>query len=98
MSREFARNQWYVAAYSDELGDGLLARTVLGEAIVFFRTSTGEVVGLSDNCVHRRFPLSEGRRVDDTVVCGYYGFTYDPSGACIRVPGQDRIPRTARVP
>jgi vanillate O-demethylase monooxygenase subunit len=98
MSQDFARNQWYVAAYSDEVGDGLLARTVLGEAIVLFRTSDGDPVALSDNCVHRRFPLSEGRRVDDTIVCGYHGFTYEPSGACIRVPGQDRIPRTARVP
>ena len=98
MSSDFARNQWYVAAYSDEVGEDLLARTVLGEAIVFYRTSAGQVVGLSDNCVHRRFPLSEGRRVEDRIVCGYHGFTYEPTGICSRVPGQSRIPRTARVP
>jgi phenylpropionate dioxygenase-like ring-hydroxylating dioxygenase large terminal subunit len=35
--------------------------------------------------------------VNDTIVCGYHGFTYDTSGACVAVPGQTRIPRTARV-
>lgn len=30
-------------------------------------------------------------------MCGYHGFTYDTTGACVYVPGQKRIPRTARV-
>jgi vanillate O-demethylase monooxygenase subunit len=48
--------------------------------------------------VHRRFPLSESSRDGDRIVCGYHGFTYDPDGSCVAVPGQTRIPRTARVP
>jgi vanillate O-demethylase monooxygenase subunit len=48
--------------------------------------------------VHRRFPLSESRLDGDKVVCGYHGFTYDSAGSCVFVPGQARIPRTARVP
>ncbi len=94
----FVRNQWYVAAYGRELGRELLGRTVLGEPIVFYRTESGEVVALADRCVHRRFPLSESRLDGDTVVCGYHGFTYDRAGTCVSVPGQKRIPRTARVP
>jgi phenylpropionate dioxygenase-like ring-hydroxylating dioxygenase large terminal subunit len=31
------------------------------------------------------------------VVCGYHGFTYDTTGTCVFVPGQKRVPRTARV-
>src|SRR3954462_4679144 len=93
----FARNQWYVAAYGREVGRDLLARTVLGEPLVLYRTEAGEVVALADRCVHRRFPLSESRLDGDRVVCGYHGFTYDTSGACVYVPGQKRIPRTARV-
>ncbi|WP_228559332.1 aromatic ring-hydroxylating dioxygenase subunit alpha [Catenulispora pinisilvae] len=94
----FARNQWYVAAYGSEVGRSLLARTVLGEPIVFYRTARdGRAVALADRCVHRRYPLSESRLDGDTVVCGYHGFTYDTSGTCVFVPGQQRIPRTARV-
>ncbi len=37
------------------------------------------------------------RLVDDTVVCGYHGFTYATDGACVFVPGQKRVPRTARL-
>jgi vanillate O-demethylase monooxygenase subunit len=93
----FARNQWYVAAYSQEVGAELMARTILGEPIVFYRTGAGAAVGLADRCVHRHFPLSLSRRDGDRIVCGYHGFTYEPSGACVYVPGQSRVPRTARV-
>ena len=55
-------------------------------------------MALADRCVHRRFPLSESRLDGDPIVCGYHGFTYDTTGACVYVPGQTRIPRTARVP
>ena len=94
----FVRNQWYVAAYGREVGRELFGRTILGEPIVLYRTESGEPVALADRCVHRRYPLSESRLDGDRIVCGYHGFTYDTSGACVFVPGQQRIPRTARVP
>ncbi|MFC7646492.1 Rieske 2Fe-2S domain-containing protein [Streptosporangium lutulentum] len=94
----FPRNQWYVAAYGEEVGEELLARTICGEPIVFYRTGAGDAVALADRCVHRRFPLSEGHRDGDRLVCGYHGFTYEPDGRCVAVPAQTRIPRTARVP
>ncbi|MHC3471427.1 Rieske 2Fe-2S domain-containing protein [Streptomyces sp. 7R007] len=97
----FARNQWYVAAYSHEVGrEELLGRTILGEPLVFYRTEEdGTPVALADRCVHRRFPLHEkpSRLDGDRIVCGYHGFTYDTTGTCVYVPGQKRIPRTARV-
>jgi phenylpropionate dioxygenase-like ring-hydroxylating dioxygenase large terminal subunit len=94
----FARNQWYVAAYGREIGRELFSRTILGEPLVFYRTEAGDVVTLADRCVHRRYPLSESRLDGDSIICGYHGFTYDKGGTCIAVPGQQRIPRTARVP
>jgi len=96
-NQDFPRNQWYVAAYASEVGEQLFARTVCDEPLVLWRTTGGEVVALADRCVHRRFPLSQSQRVGDTIVCGYHGFTYDGGGSCVAVPGQTRIPRTARV-
>jgi phenylpropionate dioxygenase-like ring-hydroxylating dioxygenase large terminal subunit len=95
----FVRNQWYVAAYGREIGRDLFTRTVCGESILFWRTGAGAVAAMSDRCVHRRFPLSEppSHLVGDTVVCGYHGFTYDEGGTCVAVPGQARVPRTARL-
>jgi phenylpropionate dioxygenase-like ring-hydroxylating dioxygenase large terminal subunit len=97
LTTQIPRNQWYVAGYGSEIGDDLFARTICGEPIVFYRDSRGSVVALQDRCVHRRFPLSKSNRVGDTVVCGYHGFTYDTTGTCVAVPGQTRVPRTARV-
>ncbi|MFG1644261.1 Rieske 2Fe-2S domain-containing protein [Amycolatopsis sp. NPDC049252] len=93
------RDQWYVAAYSSEIRDELFSRTVCNEPILFWRSRSGQVIAVPDRCVHRRFPLSQApsRLVDDTVVCGYHGFTYGTDGKCVSVPGQDRIPRTARL-
>ncbi|MFZ3554335.1 Rieske 2Fe-2S domain-containing protein [Streptomyces sp. BH055] len=93
----FARNQWYVAAWSKEVGRELLGRTILGEPIAFYRTEAGDPVALADRCVHRRYPLSASGLDGDRVVCGYHGFTYDTTGTCVFVPGQKRVPRTARV-
>jgi phenylpropionate dioxygenase-like ring-hydroxylating dioxygenase large terminal subunit len=96
MRTAIPRNQWYVAAYTAEI-TGLFARTICNEPIVFYRRRNGELTALADRCVHRRFPLSRSNLVEDQVVCGYHGFTYDGTGQCTAVPGQTRVPRTARV-
>jgi len=91
------RDYWYVAALSSELESKPLSRQILGEHIAIFRNESGEVVALADQCPHRGYPLSLGKVVGDTLVCGYHGFTFDCSGTCIAVPGQDRIPSKADV-
>ncbi len=93
----FPQDQWYVAAWSSEIGSDLVSRTICGEPVVLYRTSSSGLVALADRCVHRRYPLSLGTLVGDDLQCGYHGFTYDCSGRCVSVPGQDRVPRTARV-
>ena len=64
---------------------------------MLYRTEAGAPVALIDRCAHRFAPLSLGTLKGDHVECGYHGLTYDCSGACVRVPGQDRIPPAARV-
>jgi vanillate O-demethylase monooxygenase subunit len=91
------RDQWYVAAWSHEVGRALLARSILGEPIVMYRTEAGEVAALADRCPHRRFPLSLGVLKGDAVECAYHGFTFDCAGACTWVPGGAKIPPAARV-
>jgi vanillate O-demethylase monooxygenase subunit len=93
------RDQWYVAAYGRDIGAELFSRTICGEPILFWRTKVDEVTAMTDRCVHRRFPLSQAptRLVDDQVICGYHGFTYGADGGCIAVPGQHRVPRSARL-
>ena len=93
----FVRNSWYVAAQSDELGAAPLGRLILGEPVVFYRAGDGRAVALEDRCCHKRAPLHRGRVRGDCIACGYHGFEFDPSGACVRAPGLEQVPANARV-
>jgi phenylpropionate dioxygenase-like ring-hydroxylating dioxygenase large terminal subunit len=69
----------------------------VGERVALYRSASGRAVALADRCSHRGYPLSLGTVVGETLVCGYHGFTFDCDGACVSVPGQDRIPGRADV-
>ena len=83
----FVRNAWYVAGWASEFGDGLTPMRILGEDLVIYRTSNGDVAALQDRCPHKLLPLSMGRIIDDQVQCGYHGTTFGSDGKCTRVPG-----------
>jgi phenylpropionate dioxygenase-like ring-hydroxylating dioxygenase large terminal subunit len=85
------RNQWYIAALSQEVTRGMLSRQILDDHIVFFRTEDGSPVGLADRCPHRGVPLSMGTIKDDAIRCAYHGFEFGKTGVCQRVPSQSRI-------
>jgi phenylpropionate dioxygenase-like ring-hydroxylating dioxygenase large terminal subunit len=94
----FIREAWYVAAWDHDIApDALFPRTVLGQPLVFFRTSDGGLAALDDRCCHRAAPLSIGRKEGDAVRCLYHGLKFDAGGRCVEMPGQDRIPPQACV-
>ena len=93
----FVMNQWYVAALASELQDKPIARTILNRPLVLFRTADGAVAALEDRCCHRSVPLSCGTLDAGGIRCGYHGLLYAPSGQCIEIPGQLKIPGKARV-
>jgi len=83
----YPRNQWYVAAYDEELAAGaLLPRCFLGEDVVLFRATDGTPRALKDRCPHRFAPLSAGTVREGTVQCGYHGLTFDGEGSCVHNP------------
>lgn len=94
----FIKNCWYVAAWDIEVpAEGMLARTLLGEPVLLYRDSQGRPVALEDRCCHRAAPLSLGKKEGDCVRCMYHGMKFDPSGACVEIPGQETIPAKACV-
>ncbi|MGY1809506.1 Rieske 2Fe-2S domain-containing protein [Blastococcus sp. SYSU D00669] len=96
--RDYPLDCWYLAAPSTAVAARLSSVRLLGRPVVLYRRGDGGVVALDDRCAHRALPLSMGRLVDDTVVCRYHGFTYDGTGACVRVPSQEHVPYGADVP
>jgi phenylpropionate dioxygenase-like ring-hydroxylating dioxygenase large terminal subunit len=95
LGNSYLFNSWYVVAWSNELTDQLLARKLLDQNVVLYRTSDGAVVAFEDRCPHRHLPLSMGRKRGDLLQCGYHGMTFDRTGACVAVPSQAATPRKA---
>lgn len=93
----FPRNQWYVAAFSSEVGRSILKRQLLGEHVVMFRAENGTPVALADRCPHRGLPLSQGVLEGDTLRCGYHGMSFGMTGACTHIPSQATIPANMGV-
>jgi len=92
----YLRNAWYVGAWAHEVTREPFQRFMLDEPLVFYRTEAGDPVVLDDRCCHRFAPLSAGWLDGDDIVCGYHGFTFDPTGVCVAVPGLDKAPKKAR--
>lgn len=93
----FIRNAWYVAAWAADIQPAPFPRTVLGDAVVFFRGADGQVAAVQDRCAHRGMPLSSGEVRDNTIVCGYHGIAYNTHGQCVKVPGLAHAPGAMRV-
>ncbi|PON11326.1 hypothetical protein C2W62_45440, partial [Candidatus Entotheonella serta] len=74
-----------------------MSRTIMNEPLVLFRDATGAVGALEDRCCHRGAPLTHGEVVAEGIQCGYHGLIFDFTGTCVKVPGQDTVPRKAVV-
>ena len=95
------RNCWYVIGFSHEFEThNLTGHQVAGKAMVAWRNQEGNMVVLDNRCAHKRFPLSEGRLMDDgTLECAYHGLRYNCEGQCVLIPSQPGvdIPKHAQV-
>ncbi|UEP30830.1 aromatic ring-hydroxylating dioxygenase subunit alpha [Burkholderia sp. B21-007] len=87
----YPRRQWWMAAWSTEVGRSVLGRTIQGEKVVLYRTESGEAVCTSGICPHRMYPLEKGRLVGDSLQCAYHGITFDASGRCTHGPSQEAV-------
>ncbi len=86
---DFIRDTWYMVAWPEEISaDKPLARTVLGDDLVLFRTPNGQPVVLEDRCAHRLAPLSLGRIEEGGIRCMYHGVKFGPTGQCVEIPAQ----------
>jgi phenylpropionate dioxygenase-like ring-hydroxylating dioxygenase large terminal subunit len=94
----FLRNCWYAAGWSrDFVPEALTPVTVLNDPVVIYRKADGSAVALADRCCHRFAPLSMGRLEGDNLRCMYHGLKFAPTGRCIEIPGQAKIPPQACV-
>src|SRR6202163_3650184 len=87
----FMREYWVPATLSSELpspDSDPLRVMLLGEQLIAFSDSNGNVGLLANNCPHRGASLFFGRNEEAGVRCVYHGWKFDVSGTCLDMPNE----------
>jgi phenylpropionate dioxygenase-like ring-hydroxylating dioxygenase large terminal subunit len=85
------RQYWLPAIRSDELPSPdcpPLRVKLLGEELIGFRTTSGDVGLIQNSCPHRGASLFFGRNEEEGLRCVYHGWKFDVSGACVDMPSE----------
>lgn len=87
---EVMRRYWQPAALSDELAvkRPVVPVRLLGEDLVLFRDSDGELGLIERACPHRGADLCYGRLEDNGLRCPFHGWHFDRTGQCVEQPGE----------
>lgn len=89
------RRFWYPVMPVADLSEGPKPFTLLGEDIVVWMGPDGQPAAAIDRCCHRSAKLSRGWVDDGNIVCGYHGWAYDSTGACVDIPQQTKEQRSS---
>lgn len=74
-------DHWHPVLPANMLKSKPVGVEVAGELIVIFRTESGQLGALKDNCPHRRMKLSHnGKVIGEKVQCSYHGWTFGCGG------------------
>jgi len=100
-AQQAMRHQWFAVARSVDVQDKPQSATLLGEALVVWRSEGGKVHVQAARCPHRGASLALGEVKGESIACPYHGWQFSgEDGHCTRVPSlesQCQIPRSAAI-
>lgn len=99
-THESLQSAWHPLCRSSEAKSTPQSFTLLGEPWVVWRDPSSVVRAFRDVCPHRLVPLSIGTCEGMGIRCGYHGWVFDETGACVAIPalGPDAtIPSRAKL-
>jgi phthalate 4,5-dioxygenase oxygenase subunit len=85
------RRYWLPACLTEEVPtpDSPPVRVrLMGEDLIAFRDTSGQVGLLGAYCPHRRAPLFLGRNEECGLRCMYHGWKFDVAGNCVDMPNE----------
>lgn len=85
---EYMRQYWMPAVRSAAVpagGDPVQAR-LLGQDLVIFRGTNGDLGCVDEKCPHRRASLALAKNDGDRITCLYHGWQFGTDGTCVHVP------------
>jgi len=87
----FMRQYWIPAMLSSELpspDSDPVRIMLLGEKLIAFRDSNGQVGLFANNCPHRGASLFLGRNEESGLRCVYHGWKFETTGQCVDMPNE----------
>ncbi len=88
---DFVRQYWLPFLPSRDLPDTdgrPIKVRLLGEDLIAFRDTNGQVGLLDENCPHRGANLYWARNEECGLRCVYHGWKYDVTGKCVDMPNE----------
>src|SRR5947209_4356471 len=88
---ELFRRFWLPALLPDEIPEPdcpPVRLRLLGEDLVAFRDSNGQVGVVGTHCPHRGASLFFGRNEEEGLRCVYHGWKFDVQGNCVDMPNE----------
>jgi phthalate 4,5-dioxygenase oxygenase subunit len=85
------REYWLPAIPSNELPSPdcpPVRIRLLGENLIAFRTTSGDVGLVQNACPHRGASMFFGRNEEEGLRCVYHGWKFDVTGACVDMPSE----------
>jgi phthalate 4,5-dioxygenase oxygenase subunit len=85
------RRYWVPFLLSSELPEPdcpPIRTTLLGERLIAFRDTSGQVGLLGQHCPHRGASLFFGRNEECGLRCVYHGWKFDVTGRCVDMPNE----------
>ncbi len=83
---ELLRRYWHPIGLSADATSTPRQIRVLGEDLILFRTTEGEVGLVYPHCAHRGASLYYGKVDDKGIRCCYHGWLFSPQGNCLEQP------------
>ena len=93
---EFLRRYWHPVALTSEVSEIPREIRILGEDLVIFKTSKGNIGLVHKACPHRRASMAYGKTEDKGIRCCYHGWLFSPNGEILETPGEDPESKQAK--
>lgn len=87
---EWFRRYWLVVGTTRNLHDIPQAVKILGEELVLFRDSEGQMGLIGAHCPHRGASLEYGDIEDGGIRCPYHGWLFNVRGQCLEMPAEPK--------
>ena len=86
---EYLRRYWHPVALTSEVSETPKEIRILGEDLVIFKTTKGNIGLVHKACPHRRASMAYGKTEDEGIRCCYHGWLFSPNGEILETPGED---------